>query len=744
MNHRNVIIAILTAAGCSATALAQDSTGTSAGLPGDAVGAYTTNTQRLNYVIDMADLFGSWNTKFGIAPLMKTNRTGTTFFNNLQSAAGISSTARPNTVPPVGSYREWFGPGFGVNPDGTKNLAGSPTAAPEVYTQLGAIVADFGTDEGGRNYNGITTAIFGYDTTFPSRLYVSRVVTAVNQPSVGAGDTAQFGLGGVDARGNVAIRADGFGIADTVNGFGSTEVNYFRVNAGQRSGSAINQISKTGGASDAAASVWVDLVAPLDATRASTVAHNTPNILPADLSSSGVARVLGSNFNRNYVFETNSNLVSEVNTHRPGTGDHRGGVHVYPAPLLGGANEVATGGILSQSTAGGGATDSLSIWGIKGDGSVGSAVTITRPLSISDSCDPFTFAPGAPAFENYRSQVAARGGNAQVSLGQTVNFTRVASAMLASSNTATNPYNVIAVYEDDGFSAPFTNGSWKLAAWVDTPNLSGKPIFGDVGNDGIPFTGDAGEFDGQVDFDINSPTYDAPMGRLASMLEVTGGSPVGPSLSSPMTDSAGNIWFTSAVALNKSDQFGTPFTDFDSALIRAVYNPASSCWQLELIVELGDTFSGLNSGTPYQIQFMQVADSNSIASETTWSNMIVAGGWNNQGLCPTRDPRSSFNLGGLVFNAEIVYDVDGNGEFNDPTGGGGDPSSPDQSYQVLMYVGNSRCPADFDGSGFVDTEDYDAFVQQFELGENTADFDCSGFVDIEDFTAFVQAFERGC
>ncbi|MCC6429171.1 MAG: hypothetical protein IT435_20415 [Phycisphaerales bacterium] len=54
------------------------------------------------------------------------------------------------------------------------------------------------------------------------------------------------------------------------------------------------------------------------------------------------------------------------------------------------------------------------------------------------------------------------------------------------------------------------------------------------------------------------------------------------------------------------------------------------------------------------------------------------------------------------------------------------------------------CPADFDHSGFVDLEDYAAFVQSFEEGTGDADFDGSGFVDIEDFTGFVLAFEAGC
>ncbi|MCC6428566.1 MAG: hypothetical protein IT435_17325 [Phycisphaerales bacterium] len=54
------------------------------------------------------------------------------------------------------------------------------------------------------------------------------------------------------------------------------------------------------------------------------------------------------------------------------------------------------------------------------------------------------------------------------------------------------------------------------------------------------------------------------------------------------------------------------------------------------------------------------------------------------------------------------------------------------------------CPADFDHSGFVDTDDFDAFVHAFELGVDEADFDGSGFVDTDDFDAFVHAFEAGC
>ncbi len=56
----------------------------------------------------------------------------------------------------------------------------------------------------------------------------------------------------------------------------------------------------------------------------------------------------------------------------------------------------------------------------------------------------------------------------------------------------------------------------------------------------------------------------------------------------------------------------------------------------------------------------------------------------------------------------------------------------------------SICDADFDCSGFVDTDDFDSFIHSFEAGDDAADFDHSGFVDTDDFTAFVLAFEGGC
>lgn len=65
-----------------------------------------------------------------------------------------------------------------------------------------------------------------------------------------------------------------------------------------------------------------------------------------------------------------------------------------------------------------------------------------------------------------------------------------------------------------------------------------------------------------------------------------------------------------------------------------------------------------------------------------------------------------------------------------------------------LYLSNltiaERCNADFDDTGFVDTDDFSAFVDAFDRGDGRADVDLSGFVDTDDFTQFVLAFSQGC
>jgi agmatine/peptidylarginine deiminase len=71
---------------------------------------------------------------------------------------------------------------------------------------------------------------------------------------------------------------------------------------------------------------------------------------------------------------------------------------------------------------------------------------------------------------------------------------------------------------------------------------------------------------------------------------------------------------------------------------------------------------------------------------------------------------------------------------------GGDASDAD------VVIG--ECAADFNGDGFLDFFDYDAFVACFEGATcppgRTADYNGDGFADFFDYDAFVEAYERGC
>ncbi len=92
--------------------------------------------------------------------------------------------------------------------------------------------------------------------------------------------------------------------------------------------------------------------------------------------------------------------------------------------------------------------------------------------------------------------------------------------------------------------------------------------------------------------------------------------------------------------------------------------------------------------------------------------------------------------------ADIANDVLGNARIVD------DPATLDTgSGAPTVDIGAIEfqpCAADFDASGFVDLDDYVAFVLAFESGGDEADFDHTGFVDLDDFVAFVLAFEAGC
>ncbi|MDX2016775.1 MAG: S8 family serine peptidase [Planctomycetota bacterium] len=89
----------------------------------------------------------------------------------------------------------------------------------------------------------------------------------------------------------------------------------------------------------------------------------------------------------------------------------------------------------------------------------------------------------------------------------------------------------------------------------------------------------------------------------------------------------------------------------------------------------------------------------------------------------------------------LVSDCNGNGALDtaDLASGAGTDVNANGT------LDSCECLADFDGSGFPDSDDFSAFVAAFSgAGPGDADLDRSGFVDSDDFIAFVTVFSRGC
>jgi hypothetical protein len=67
---------------------------------------------------------------------------------------------------------------------------------------------------------------------------------------------------------------------------------------------------------------------------------------------------------------------------------------------------------------------------------------------------------------------------------------------------------------------------------------------------------------------------------------------------------------------------------------------------------------------------------------------------------------------------------------------------------ICVRSGQPPCPADFNGDGFIDFFDYDAFVNCFDVNfcppGKTADMNGDGFTDFFDYDAYVEAFQTGC
>lgn len=816
MDRKVSLLALTVVAGLAAPVLAQDSisknTDSGSGLPGDALNWTDTLAQRNRYVVESQVLRSSWGVRYGIVPLIKTDRPvnpalGQTsvFFNNLGGSFGLSRTQRTAPFRP-NSYTYWQAATAGINPTQNDQSLNNPSLTPSGNSfQFGAFINQFGTastPSGQSTVNSGIGAVVNYAPDNIRRFYVDRSLIGASSATGGASSSnGSLSIGAADSNGQFVLRAD----ANGANSAATDRIlnqNIARVNLLSRSG-AINIFGQTAGATSAS-----------DAGTTSFIANNQtafgtmsiPSLLPQSLGSGGQGRYLGPDFNKQYDYEAivgaaiptavpqgSSYLATVASVSGQPVGatypDQRGAICVYPGSLFGGGS-VATGAVLARSGVNGPNNDYIAIWGLNGDASINAAktyalkvpdvVSLNRaPASDNSPQGPSIFGStsGIPAtmsgdLAGHQGATAFQGGNSQVAIGKDLAGRGLVAGLyyenfsIPSGDVTPTPNNAIIVGRFDPAnpqgSIQWTTVAWTYAAGPTVADCDGTPIRGDWGTNGQSASALAspGQFDGKIDLTPSSSTYDRPIGRLQPALSFPGPSVIGsPSFSMPSFDSVGNIWFTVRVAAintyNSTTQ--TTFSRYNSALIRAVYNPDTFTYDLELVAEFGDRILGKNSLTRYSIGGFVFAASNNATSPSTFFSSSVApyadrnmnistaitngevATWGSAGAVV--DPRS---LGGLVLGGNFLYDVDGDDQFQDPSGTSPtNPASVDEQYSGLFYINFRSCDADYNGDTFVDDMDFVIFSQAYNNFLDTfGDLNFDSVTDDSDFVLFAQAYDQ--
>jgi len=65
-------------------------------------------------------------------------------------------------------------------------------------------------------------------------------------------------------------------------------------------------------------------------------------------------------------------------------------------------------------------------------------------------------------------------------------------------------------------------------------------------------------------------------------------------------------------------------------------------------------------------------------------------------------------------------------------------------YAIDATLDDEQCPADMDGSGVLDGDDFFFFLDLFASGDARADLTGNGVIDVNDFFAFLDLFAQGC
>jgi len=699
MRFHSTLLGCVSVGALASTALAQDSVSlvNNPGTGGDAIDARAVGEQENTYVVDQTIVRGSWGTVFGVAPLVKATQQRATLPVNYSGFLIAQHLSRDLLSVPAfarSSYGVWNATGFGVNDDPARNSAPAAlSAAGLTGFQFGAGFSEGGTGAAGTappTLHRITSAVVNFTDARPSRLYVARVMAAIDNLA----DDCDFGslhLGSVDADGNIYFRGDNNGALSgncPLPQLGTTILanNIYRVRALSRTPGVVNSIESTGP---------VDVTATDHLIVASGTTQNCPNNLPNSIA--GYPALVGADFGNTYVYESSAMTLSSVTTHRaPGTLQQRGsfGLTAIGFPFLG-AGAVATCGVVGKDTAASAeGAPLMNLWGIDSNGDVTGTIALELPpeaavpAAITDPDQPTwssSNVPGPSEFDHYHSQTVFQGGNGQVAIGADQSGNLLAAACvyyglsyatppaIASHLAAANNYLAVARVDPSG-----TTTSWSVAAWTQETTT---PAFSD----------------GKIVYQ-NGVT---PIGRLTGAL-------FGPAMSAPMIDSVGNVWFVGNIELS-----GAPATTH-TALLRAVYDEPTFSYKLELVAREGQTLQGRNSATAYQILDLDLKDGDSISSSAAWSGNVSSQAFKGQSTVGMATSDSA-TLGGLILHARIIYDVDNNGLFE--LGSGATPpvpGSPDEDYNVLLYFSSA-----VDGNGNDVPDDGEIPGTPFCFGDGT-------------------------
>ncbi|HPO91913.1 MAG TPA: hypothetical protein PL072_00455 [Phycisphaerales bacterium] len=525
------------------------------------------------------------------------------------------------------------------------------------------------------NPTNVVAATVGRDDAQPARWYVRRVHAVSSRFTSGSADTSTLSIGSVSPDGRVYIRADNFNtLPATSTRISGDNILSFSLGALASPPSSVNTLFLNAGVNSAGNTGATTYIVRNDAAP-----HNTPSNAYFDATGNAYALI----FDVRAFFRagsTTGDLTAATTSHRPaGSVGHRGNPSYAPISPLGGVGTVAA---LAKPSAGGSAApvNLLAAFAVNSSGSSVPAVVagsarsfaIPSPLSVPG----FTAnTSGLASFQQYLSQETFRGANGQVGVGQNA-LGQLVLAAVASDPTADDFVAVVTA------TGPSTS-SWSVAAYPGMSVLNGQ--------DGVPIGA------------IQSP--DA-------------------TFSAPAVDLLGNVYFTATWTPT-----GQPST---TGLFKAVNTPDG--YQLEKILSVGDSFTGLNSARVATVSAITLSDADSLASGAFHSSSLLQ---QQSPGATTSDPTDAKAAGGLIVNVILTYN------------NAGTPEGYDAVLMLMPQVPGATppCPADFDHSGAIEVADLfgflDAWFVQFGMSEPptlSADFIDDGEVNVADLFAFLDAW----